>query len=89
MSSAQQFSVSLPQELADFVDAKVKSGAYASASEVVVEGVAALLEREAAVEKWLRDEVVKGHEEYLSDPSKGVPAQAVLERIKARRAAVK
>ncbi|MDJ0449135.1 type II toxin-antitoxin system ParD family antitoxin [Methylocystis sp. JR02] len=89
MSSAQLFSVSLPQELADFVDAKVKSGAYASASEVVREGVAALLERESALEKWLRDEVVRGHEEYLSDPSKGVPAQAVLERIKARRAAVK
>jgi hypothetical protein len=41
----------------------------------------------AAVEQWLREEVVPGHTEYMADPSKGVPAEAVLDRIKARRAA--
>jgi Arc/MetJ-type ribon-helix-helix transcriptional regulator len=53
------------------------------------DGVRALMERDAAVERWLREEVVAGHREYLADPSKGVPADAVLERIKARRAAQK
>jgi len=51
------------------------------------DGVRALLEREAAVERWLREEVVPGHQEYLADPSKGVPAETILDRIKARRAA--
>jgi antitoxin ParD1/3/4 len=32
---------------------------------------------------------VPGHQEYLRDPSKGVPADAILGRIKARRAARK
>jgi hypothetical protein len=33
------------------------------------------------------DEVVPDHQEYLADPTKGVPADAVLKRIKSRRSA--
>jgi antitoxin ParD1/3/4 len=47
----------------------------------------ARLEHEVAIERWLREEVVAGHHEYMADQSKGVPAAAVLDRIKARRAA--
>lgn len=49
----------------------------------------ALLECDAAVERWLREDVVAGHQEYLADSSKGVPAEEVLPRIKARRGARK
>ena len=73
--------------MAEAVEGKIKSGAYASVSEVMRDGVRALFDREAAVEKWLREEVVAGHQEYLSDPSKGIPAEAILDRIKTRRAA--
>jgi hypothetical protein len=45
-----------------------------------------LLERDAAIERWLRDEVIAGHQEYMADPSKGAPAESILDRIKARRA---
>jgi antitoxin ParD1/3/4 len=38
---------------------------------------------DAALEQWLRDEVIDGHREYLADPSQAVAAEA---RIKARRA---
>jgi len=51
------------------------------------DGVRALLERDAAIERWLREEVIAGHQEYLADTSEGVPAEAILDRIKARRAA--
>jgi hypothetical protein len=44
-------------------------------------------EHEAANERWLREEVVAGHQEYMADQSKGVAAEAILDRIKARRAA--
>jgi putative addiction module CopG family antidote len=87
MRTTQQFSITLPLEMAEAVEDKIKSGAYASVSEVMRDGVRALLERDAAVEKWLREEVIAGHREYLADPSKGVPAEAILGRIKARRAA--
>jgi putative addiction module CopG family antidote len=73
--------------MAEAVEQKITSGLYASVSEVVRDGVRALLERDGAVERWLREEVVAGHLEYLSDPAKGVPADEILGRIKARRAA--
>ncbi|SDR18905.1 putative addiction module antidote protein, CC2985 family [Rhizobiales bacterium GAS191] len=86
MRTTQQFSITLPLDMAGIVEGKIKSGAYASVSEVMRDGVRALLERDAAVERWLRDEIIPGHREYLADPSKGVPAEAILGRIKARRA---
>jgi antitoxin ParD1/3/4 len=86
MRTTQQFSITLPNDMAEAVERKIKSGAYASVSEVVRDGVQALLERDAAVERWLREEVVPGHQEYLADRSKGVPAEAILDRIKTRRA---
>ncbi len=42
-----------------------------------------------AMERWLREEVAAGHKEYLADPSKGARADAILGRIKARRAVPK
>jgi antitoxin ParD1/3/4 len=71
LRTTQQFSITLPVEMAEVVEAKIQSGVYASISEVVREGVRALLERDAAVERWLREEVIAGHEEYAADPSKG------------------
>jgi putative addiction module CopG family antidote len=86
MRTTQQFSITLPHDMAEIVEGKIKSGAYASVSEVMRDGVRALLERDAAVERWLREEVVAGHAEYLADPSNGVPADEILGRIKAGRA---
>ncbi len=87
MQNTQQFNITLPLDLAEVIEGKIKSGAYASVSEIVRDGVCALLERDAAVEQWLRDEVIAGHEEYLADPSQGIPADAIVDRIKSRRAA--
>jgi len=64
---------SLPPEQAAYIDAKVEDGAYASGSEVVRAGLRALRERDAAVERWLSEEValrrrtVDGSIEYLID----------------------
>jgi antitoxin ParD1/3/4 len=87
MRTTQQFSITLPLDMAEIVEGKVQSGAYATVSEVIRDGIRSLIEREAAVERWLRDEVVAGHGEYLADPSKAVPAEEILSRIKLRRAA--
>ena len=87
MQTTQQFSITLPLEMAEAVAAKIESGRYATVSDMVRDGVRALLERDEAVERWLREDVVAGHAEYLADPSKAVPAEAILGRIKARRAA--
>jgi antitoxin ParD1/3/4 len=86
MSATQQFSITLPHDMAVAVEEKIKSGAYASVSEVVRDGLRALLERDAAIECWLREQVITGHQEYLADPSKGVSGDAILDHIKAGRA---
>jgi Arc/MetJ-type ribon-helix-helix transcriptional regulator len=56
--------------MAEVIERKIKSGAYASVSEVMRDGVRASLERDAAVERWLREERVAGQKD-LADCSCG------------------
>ncbi len=87
MPDPHRISVTLPDDLAAAVARKVESGEYASAGEVLLKGVRAVLERDArnddapahhgeAFERWLREEVVPGHAEYVADPSTGIPPPA-------------
>jgi putative addiction module CopG family antidote len=71
MRSTQQFSVTLPNEMAAQVKAKVASGEYASESEVIREGLRALQARDRALERWLRTEVAASYDEMEADPSAG------------------
>ena len=69
-------------ELQRGVKARVKSGAYASASEVVRAGLRALDREEAAVNDWLRRSV----DESLADPRPSVSADKVFKRLRAHHA---
>ncbi|SRR6266540_7134732 len=87
MPATAKRTFSLPKEHAKFIDAQVASGAYASASEVVRAGLRALQERDAAVERWLREEVGPAYDEMKRDPSRAIPAANVFSDIRARHAA--
>lgn len=87
MPGNQELSITLPTEMAEAVKEKVRSGAYASVSEVVREGVHALLDRDSAVDRWLRDEVAQGCEEMATDPSRAISAEDILPRLRSRLAA--
>jgi antitoxin ParD1/3/4 len=76
--------VSLPSEQGRYIDRLVDSGTYASASEVVRAGLRALEERDSAVERWLRTEVVQAYDELDADPSRAIPASQVFAAIRAR-----
>ena len=84
MRASQRYSVTLPAEMAEAIEKKVKSGEYASVDEVIHDGVQTLLEQDEGLEAWLGDEVTKSHDEYLADPSRTVPIEQVMERIQAR-----
>jgi antitoxin ParD1/3/4 len=86
MSTIEKRTISLPSEHATFIDSKVASGAYASASEVVRAGLRALQERDEAVERWLRDEVAPAYDKMKADPKRGVSAKKVFADIRARHA---
>lgn len=83
MRTTRQLSITLPNEMATEVSAKVASGEYASESEVIREGLRALQDRERALEKWLRTEVVAAYDEMKADPSRG----RTIEQVRARLAA--
>jgi antitoxin ParD1/3/4 len=81
MRSTQQFSVTLPNEMAALVKAKVASGEYASESEVIRDGLRALNARERAVDDWLRQQALPSYDAYLADPAKGIPLEDVRATI--------
>ncbi len=86
MRSTQQFSVTLPNEMAALVKAKVASGEYASESEVIRDGLRALNARDRAVDDWLRRQALPSYDAYLADPSKGILLEEVRATIGKRTA---
>ncbi|MBS9478875.1 type II toxin-antitoxin system ParD family antitoxin [Ancylobacter radicis] len=86
MATAEKRTFSLPREQADFIDRLVASGTYGSASEVIRAGLRALKERDDAVERWLRDEVVPVMADMQAHPERGLAAEDVFNEIRALHA---
>ena len=86
MRTTQQMSITLPNEMADAVKAKVRMGEYASESEVIRDGLRALMARDRAVESWLHQQVAPAHDPLRADPSRAVTADQVRARLAAERA---
>jgi putative addiction module CopG family antidote len=88
MRSTQQFSITLPNDMADAVKTRVQSGEYATESEVIREGLRALLARDQAVESWLRTEVGRAYDALKADPTRAVSAEHVRSRLAAEHAKI-
>ncbi|AXD33641.1 type II toxin-antitoxin system ParD family antitoxin [Salmonella enterica] len=71
MRTTQQFSITLTNEMADMVRARVASGAYASESEVIREGLRALNERDKAIEAWLMHSAAPSLDSIRENPNNG------------------
>jgi len=81
MRSTKQLSVTLPNEMAALVTAKVASGEYASESEVIREGLRALNARDRALDDWLRIQALPAYDAYRADPSRGLSLEEVRASI--------
>ncbi len=78
--------ISLPDEHAAYIDAKVADGSFASVSEVVRAGLRALKEHDEAVLKWLETEVAPVFDLMQDNPDRGISSQTVFDRIRAHHA---
>lgn len=86
MRTTLQMSITLPNEMADAVKSKVRSGEYASESEVIRDGLRALLARDRAVESWLNTQIGPAFDALKADPSRALTAEQVRARLAAEHA---
>jgi antitoxin ParD1/3/4 len=86
--TTQRMSITLTNEMAEFVRDKVARGDYASHSEVLRDALRVIRERDRAVEAWLRDQVVPAAQALRDCPERALSAdqlRAELMKSRARR----
>jgi putative addiction module CopG family antidote len=81
MRTTQQFSITLPTEMANAVKSKVAGGEYATESEVIRDGLRALMARDRAMDGWLRQTVAPAYDALKVDPSRAVTPEQVRARL--------
>lgn len=77
MRTTQQFSITLPNDMADMVKSKVAAGEYASESEMIRDGLRVLVNRDRAVESWLLNQVGPAYDALKTDPTRAVTVAQV------------
>lgn len=81
MRNSQPLTITLPLEMAQMVKDKVASGEYATESEVIRDGLRTLAARDAAVERWLREEVVPIMQDARARPEKLLTAEQLRRNL--------
>jgi Arc/MetJ-type ribon-helix-helix transcriptional regulator len=69
----------------EFIRRKVRSGEYASETDVVNEGVMALKDESEERERWEREVVVPAYNRLMADPSSAIPIEEVERHLEERR----
>ena len=86
MRTTQQLSITLPNDMANAIRAKVALGEYASESEVIRDGMRALLARDRAVETWLQTQVGPAYDALKADSTRAVSVDQVRARLSSEHA---
>ena len=84
MSSTQHLSITLSDEMASNVRAKVASGEYASESDVIQEALRTVYSHEQSLEDWLRHQVAASYDALRANPETGIPLEEVRTRLAGR-----
>ncbi|TMJ11372.1 MAG: type II toxin-antitoxin system ParD family antitoxin [Alphaproteobacteria bacterium] len=90
MESTRRLEVELPEVLADSVRARVDSGEFASASEVIAAGLQLLGDRDSEVddpelEAWLSGEVAPAYRKWKGSGEKGLTVEELRASLARRR----
>ena len=84
MPGRQQLSITLPDEMASDVRARVAAGEYSNESEVIREALRTLSSRDRAREAWLCTKVSASYDALRANPETGVPLEEVRKRFAER-----
>lgn len=84
MRTTTQFSITLPNEMANVVKSKVESGEYATESEMIRDGLRTLLARDQVVENWLKEQVIPAYDALKADPSRAITADQLRANLNAK-----
>ena len=68
------------------VKTRVQAGEYVTESEVIRDGLRALMARDKAVENWLQAQVGTAYDALKADPSRAVSVGQVRDRLAAEHA---
>ena len=86
MRTTTQMSITLPNDMAGLVRAKVQAGEYASESEMIRDGLRVLLARDRIIEDWLNNQVGAAYDALSADPSRALTVDQVRARLAAEHA---
>jgi antitoxin ParD1/3/4 len=78
-------SVVLSQAQEDSLKKMVESGRFGSVSEAIRAGMDALMERDAAVDRWLREEALPVYDAMLANPDLGMTVDEAFDAVLAPR----
>lgn len=85
MSGTRALTIELPEEMADMIAEKVRSGEYQSESAVVVDGLLSLgLEdgaHDAEIDRWIETEMVPMLEAIDANPSLLIPLEEARRQL--------
>lgn len=84
MRKMQSLNITLPADLARWVEKKVASGEYATESDVVADSLRDAVAEDAAIDQWVTDEVLPTLDAMAADPSRGSSPEDVRKRLYAR-----
>lgn len=85
MHSTEQLNVTLSSDVAEAIKAKVAQGEYETESDAINSGLRTFLDRERAVEQWLRDEVIPVARTMQNRPEQALTARQVREKLARKR----
>ena len=82
--AGRPLTITLPRRMARMVEKKVSSGEYASADDVVRDGLRALQRQHDAITAWLKDEGAPAYDAYFADPTEVTELEETFDRLIAR-----
>jgi antitoxin ParD1/3/4 len=64
-----------------FLKRQVASGRFNNTSEAVRASISALMERDAAVDRWLHTEAAPVYDAIIADPSRALPLESAFDDV--------